>query len=620
MKHWRPAPALLWSVLASSALAAQAGPADADLLAKALETPVAIVQGRVPDYTLTLKADYTDGEIAQGATLRIAHAADGRFALSFEAPIASFLLERRKDAIRLIVPARQVAFVGRGPLRPDSELQPSRLFLRMAAAWPVARTAAAVFQTAEPGAVALMMQMLLKIEREADAELPTFTLGRKLGGGTLSLVLVQDASSFQAIRWRAGRKRATLRIEIEKACRWPDAPETAGLKTLNVPRDELERTLGRGLPQVVHILAYNHDPPRLPRTDRHEGKGRLVVRDGQRLAMLQGSAYEIGYQHGRLLRREARRVSDGALYVVGLYYSLAQRRWFLDEIRSAFRRLEPHIPPEYLEEMKGLADGAGLELEEVQLTNVFPALFHCSGFALFGRATADGSLYHGRVLDYMTEVALQREAVVFVVRKDGAIPFANVGYAGFIGSVSGMNAEQVAFGEMGGGGVGDWDGTPMPILMRMGLERAHTLAHALELFRRAKRTCEYYYVISDGKGPAAAGVRATPEVFEVIGPGQAHPRLPTPVQDAVVLSAGSRYAALVGRIRKAYGKIDEKTAMGLMRRPVAMKSNLHDVLFVPQKLRFYVANARGRHPACDQPYRRYDLRAILAEMAARPDD
>ena len=108
----------------------------------------------------------------------------------------------------------------------------------------------------------------------------------------------------------------------------------------------------------------------------------------------------------------------------------------------------------------------GFTIEEAQLTNIFPELFHCSGFAVFGKATEGGKLYHGRVLDYMTKIGLQDASGIFVIAVDGKIPFVTVGYAGFIGSVSGMNARQVSLGEMGGAGQGKWDGVPMSILMR----------------------------------------------------------------------------------------------------------------------------------------------------------
>ncbi len=39
------------------------------------------------------------------------------------------------------------------------------------------------------------------------------------------------------------------------------------------------------------------------------GKGRLRIRNGQRTLHLSGTPYAIGYQHGALLRDNARRVS-----------------------------------------------------------------------------------------------------------------------------------------------------------------------------------------------------------------------------------------------------------------------------------------------------------------------
>ena len=111
--------------------------------------------------------------------------------------------------------------------------------------------------------------------------------------------------------------------------------------------------------------------------------------------------------------------------------------------------------------------GAGVSLEQVQQANFIPELFHCSGFAIMDDATADGTLYHGRVLDYATDWRLQEHAVLMVAEPDGKIPFLNVSFAGFIGSVTGLNMEKISIGEMGGRGFGLWDGVPMAILVRM---------------------------------------------------------------------------------------------------------------------------------------------------------
>ena len=79
-----------------------------------------------------------------------------------------------------------------------------------------------------------------------------------------------------------------------------------------------------------------------------------------------------------------------------------------------------------------------------------------------------------------------------VAEPEGKIPFVNVTYAGFIGSVTGMNAKHVSIGEMGGGGRGHWAGVPMALLVRMALEEADDLDAAIAVFRDHPRTCEYY--------------------------------------------------------------------------------------------------------------------------------
>ncbi len=214
--------------------------------------------------------------------------------------------------------------------------------------------------------------------------------------------------------------------------------------------------------------------------------------------------------------------------------------------------------------------------------------------------------------------------MTFVCLPEGRNAFVNVGYAGFIGTVTGMNERKVAFGEMGGGGVGEWDGMPMSFLMRVGLEEAGTLEEALEIFRTTPRTCEYYYVISDGKSRAARGLRCTPDEFQTVDYGEPHPLLPRPVPDTILLSADERYRELVRRVKESYGGIDPAGARRIMTRPVAMRSNLHCVLFAPEQLTLWVAHAADPESdpdfqACNQPYIRLSLGAWL-ERAARLGD
>lgn len=345
------------------------------------------------------------------------------------------------------------------------------------------------------------------------------------------------------------------------------------------------------------------------------GQGFLEEIDGYRVLHLKGSPYQMGYQHGALLKDHIQanveylfnvKAKEKPLELLGVQLDPKQ---LISMIVGIQRR---YVPRRFLEELQGLADGAECPLEDMLVANFIPELFHCSGFAVMNGATQDGTLYHGRVLDYSTDWQLQEHAVLLVAEPEGRVPFVNVTYSGFIGSVTGMNSEHVSVGEMGGGGRGHWGGTPMAFLVRRVLEEAKTLDEAVAIFRDSKRTCEYYYVVADGDEKAAVGLAAHWNTFEVVRPGEAHPRLPEPTADTVLLSAGDRYKELARRVRERAGTLDAESALHLMDCPVAMKSNLHNVLFEPRSTKLWVANASSDgQPAATQKYFAFQLTELL---------
>ena len=174
-----------------------------------------------------------------------------------------------------------------------------------------------------------------------------------------------------------------------------------------------------------------------------------------------------------------------------------------------------------------------------------------------------------------------------------------------------MNEKHISIGEMGGRGEGNWDGKPMAQLIREVMEKASTLDEAVEIMRKGPRTCEYYYVISDGNSKQAVGIAATATTFEVVKQGEAHPRLPHALKDCVLLSAGDRYEKLAERVKANYGKFDDASARDLMLRPVAMTSCIQAVLFAPDTLDFWVANADSQNVASHTRYTHYNLGELL---------
>ncbi|HEX8915763.1 MAG TPA: C45 family autoproteolytic acyltransferase/hydrolase, partial [Humisphaera sp.] len=230
--------------------------------------------------------------------------------------------------------------------------------------------------------------------------------------------------------------------------------------------DHIETVAVSHLTRMLEVgpKLMENDAPTLPaakgkvRVVARSGAGRLEVHDGARVLFLKGTPEEMGRQHGELLRDEVRDVMERVLYGVGVGSSFAKGRWFFGEVEEAQARVGKFVDPRVLKEMDALAAAAGVHPQEARLANFFPELFHCSGFALTGKATKDGHVYHGRVLDYMRGVGLETQAVTVVYQPtDGRHAWANITYAGFVGSVTAMNAKGISVGEMGGRGAGDWD-------------------------------------------------------------------------------------------------------------------------------------------------------------------
>lgn len=385
--------------------------------------------------------------------------------------------------------------------------------------------------------------------------------------------------------------------------------------------------LGIGLWLAVAAPLYAAvvvEPNSPPKVIGQCGRGTLLEISGQRVLLVAGTPYEMGYQQGYLLKDQVRQLVRTVLLIARAAGERFDNAGFPGGIENAWQRTRPFIDQRYLDEIEGLADGAGIPLQDAQLANIFPELFHCSGFSLFGKATQGGRMLHGRILDYMTEAGLQDLAVVTVAKPDSFHAFVTVGYAGFLGSVTGMNQRQIVVGEMGGRGEGKWDGMPMTFLVRKVLEEADTLDQAVSLFRDTPRTCEYYYVVSDSKIPDACGLACTPDLFEVIQPGQSHPQLPHAIEDAVLMSAGSRYEKLSQFVQEDFGQITVNRALDLMNEPVAMSSCLHRVLFAPAEFLLWVSNAAStdqeNYSAAFQPYYPYNFQTLLAMIPAQPAD
>jgi len=328
---------------------------------------------------------------------------------------------------------------------------------------------------------------------------------------------------------------------------------------------------------------------------------------------LWGTPYEMGYAHGKLCSEKIKAFYGRIIGAMTVGMNVDPK--VLD---AAWAQMEPFVAEHHIEELKGLADGAGIDLQMVQRAHAVPDLseFHCTFFAAFGQATKDGKLHQIRALDYEMRAGIQDEPALVVYKPEGHNAFVQVGWVGFIGCISGMNDKQIAVSEIGEHFSDDVEtlaGEPMPLVMRRALEEANTLDEGIQVFKSAHRTSSYLYCVGDGKIPDARKLRTSKDFCEIYGPGeQGDATLPNVVYWS--MGVDSRWNKRVHDVLKAkLGQIDENVGMQDIMGGLGT-GNLHAVHYVPGDLELWVANATPapeNAPAYDQEFVHFSLAEAL---------
>ena len=371
--------------------------------------------------------------------------------------------------------------------------------------------------------------------------------------------------------------------------------------------------------------------------------------DGLRVVYLSGSPYELGRQHGEALREEVRESVSQVLgyfrhYVTIPWVNARLANWWLDRGWTPARAF---VPPAILEELRGLADGSGVPLQELYRLHAIPdRTYACSNFAAWGRATGGGRLIHVRNLDWNVQAGIQRFATIFVVRPTGTYAFVSVGWAGFVGVLTGINDQQVSIGQVGAATVdATFKGEPMAFVMRRVLETSDDVDEAASVIRSAHRTIGTNYVIADAKARRAIAVETTRsriKMFEANDAAERGVHYARPMEDAVFRAdtavdpvirnqqlashgnprrpgledpSGSsaydvRYLGPAAGLHAFFGRLDPAHAQEIAR-AIAPPSNIQSVVFAWPDL--WVANAEGTTPAARAPYHHLDLAQLLTK-------
>lgn len=376
-----------------------------------------------------------------------------------------------------------------------------------------------------------------------------------------------------------------------------------------------------------------------------------------RVVALAGSPYQMGLRHGQVLAPEIRLLAQqmrpyvfarvGAVRGVGL-------RILAQTFALAMNR---HIPARLREEMRGIAQGSGVPYHEILLLNTLDDVLNvlrrlaprspgvgCSSFVLFGSRSHDGTLMHGRNLDYHfrgTPLAdggavarlLHRHAVLFAYQPQGLVPFVAVGWPGVCGVTTAMNREGLSLGNLTSYVRGTSpDGMPTAVLYRTIMEQASSLGEVGGVLRRAPRTVGNNLLVGSGRENSAALFEITRDSVQEVPPADgllvvtnhflspALAQRQRPFLPAHSVDRWKRLQTLCDRrgitVRDALaflgdvGSVDEERAGHPFAR-VANEGTAVSVLFEPAKSRMWVAVSEGP-PASRGEFREMEVGTLLA--------
>ena len=170
------------------------------------------------------------------------------------------------------------------------------------------------------------------------------------------------------------------------------------------------------------------------------------------------------------------------------------------------------------DELKGLADGSGVDYKTLCRIHLIGELTQgdCSMYGAWGKATAGGKTLALRALDWDTDGPFKDYPAVIVYHpsQDGHA-WANVGFLGFIGSMTGMSSSQMSIHEIGVSfpdathfGSETFVGIPFVFLLRDILQFDGSVTDAVKRITTANRTCDLILGAGDGKPGAAVPFNA----------------------------------------------------------------------------------------------------------------
>ncbi|MEM1514176.1 MAG: C45 family peptidase [Candidatus Thermoplasmatota archaeon] len=242
--------------------------------------------------------------------------------------------------------------------------------------------------------------------------------------------------------------------------------------------------------------------------------GWIEEMEGIKVLHISGTNYEMGYQHGFLLKNETKENIRAFLNQCSNYnYLLAM--WNITK---------NYIPEEYIEELRGIADGAEIKFEDVAVAYMTVVTWGmgCFGISAWGNATADGKLYHFRsfdlpmnIKDPITGKYVHENSVLIVRKPKNGYASVSPSFVGSLHGGGGFNEKGIAIGmQTCWSNDSTFYGTPELIKVQMVLDHASRIEEAIDYLIK-NGTAGWNFIVSDCKIPIGYVVEVTANHYYV---------------------------------------------------------------------------------------------------------
>ncbi|QDV16236.1 Acyl-coenzyme A:6-aminopenicillanic acid acyl-transferase [Gimesia panareensis] len=330
------------------------------------------------------------------------------------------------------------------------------------------------------------------------------------------------------------------------------------------------------------------------------------------VVVVKGTPYEMGKQQGKLIRTDA---TEMILSLVKKVQAAGPERASDASLDAAWNAIAPHTDPRFKEELRGFAEGSGIDLRTLQRAHALPVVmdYSCSSIATWGSATKNGHLYQTRNLDWTMNLGVQDYPCITVYIPKQGTPHVNITFAGFIGANTGMNAKGIVLSEMGDSPGKDYpfdmNGVHFTTLFREVMYDAQNLDQAIDQFQQAKRIKKYHYVVGDGtSGRAVKMLAHAPDLIIWKDNDPSDELAPAVMKDLVYQDEGR---GAFQPLQKVYGKIGPHEMRDIACQIPIKGGNILDVIYDATALEFWVSYAEKQDEAYKRPFVHFKLKDYL---------